>query len=177
MDTNLNSHITRAVDQLFAALNTKTGECCDNPITGGGFVMGLDRISIQKKQAAIALQTREWFAKNGPIDAPPLPLSHVDVEHYLDARGLKGVVGLYARSLSRQGYDIRKHPSFDDFARGLMAIDNWRIEKDETLKKRFPPRPLAGMTVSGFWATPDEYEELQRQEAEHRLRVARTAVN
>jgi hypothetical protein len=186
MDTNLNSHITRAVDQLFAALNAKTGECCDNPFTGGGFVMGLDRISIQKKQAAIALQAREWFAKNGPAGAPPLPLSHGDMEDYRNAKGLTCVVGFYARSLSRQGYgrkrwDVFNHPSFEDFARGLMAkaIESGirGLAKDEALKKRFPPRPLTGMTGSGFWTTADEYEELQSQEAEHRRRVARTAVN
>ena len=70
---------------------------------------------------------REWFAVNGPRDAPPLPLSYDDVEDYRKARGLTGVVGFYARSLSRQGYgrrsyDVRNHPSFHDFACGLMAI-------------------------------------------------------
>jgi hypothetical protein len=60
-----------------------------------------------------------------------------------------------------------------------VAMDSGvrELAKDETLKRRFPPCPLAGMTRSGFWATPDEYAELERQEAEHRRRVARTAVN
>jgi hypothetical protein len=60
-----------------------------------------------------------------------------------------------------------------------MAVDRGLrdLEQDAQLKKRFPPRPLAGMTPGAYWAPPKEHEELQRQEAEHRRRVARTAVN
>ena len=172
MATNSNSLIKREVDRLFAELNAKPDGCCRNPITDGGFVKGLDPIATQKKEAIVALLAREWFAVNGPRDAPPLPLSHADVEDYRNARGLKGVVGFYARSLSRQGYgrqsyDVCKHPSFDDFARGLMALAKerglWNLEKDETLIRRFPPRPLVGMMRSAFWAPPEEYEELQRR--------------
>ena len=170
MVTNSNSLIKREVEQLFAEIKAKRGECCVNPITGGGFVMGLDPIAIQKKEAIVALLAREWFAVNGPSDAPPLPLC--DVDSYRDARGLKGVVGFYARSLSRQGYgrrryDVCNHPSFDDFACGLMALATerglWSLEQDETLIRRFPPRPLVGMMRSAFWVPPEEYEELQRR--------------
>ena len=67
-----------------------------------------------------------------------------------------GVVGYYARSLSRMDYDVHKHPSFDDFACGLMAITTGRqgIDTDANLKRRFPPRPLAGMAEAGFWVHP-----------------------
>ena len=156
--------IEKEVDRLFAALNAKPGECCDNPVTGGGFVSGLDPIATQKNEAVARLRARERFAKDGPPDAPPLPLSHADVEDYRNAGGLAGIVGFFARSLSRQGYDVQKHPSFDDFACGLMALAAekglWNLEKDETLIRHFPPRPLQGMTPSAFWAPPKEYEEL-----------------
>lgn len=167
MASNFKSPIEESVDRLFSEIKAEGGECCDNPVTGGGFVWGLDPIAPQKKAAVVALRAREWFAVNGPPDAPPLPLSSNDVEDYRLARGLKGIVGFYARSLSRQGYgrqryDVCKHPPFSDFARGLMAINTgmWGIEKDEDLKRRFPPCPLAGMTPSAFWAPPEEYEEL-----------------
>jgi hypothetical protein len=165
MASDSNSLIVREVDRLFAQLNAKRGECCDNPVTSGGFVWGIDPIAEQKEYAIVILLAREWFAVNGPPDAPPFPLSGADVEEYRNARGLKGVVGFYARSLSRLNYDVRNHPSFEDFARGLMAINTglWGIEKDENLKKRFPPRPLVGMTRSAFWAPPEEYEELQKE--------------
>ena len=63
---------------------------------------------------------------------------------------------LLRRSLSREGYDgrsydVRNHPSFDDFARGLMAMAMarglWGLQTAQNLKRRFPPRPLAGMTL------------------------------
>jgi hypothetical protein len=170
MATNSNSLIAREVDRLFAELTAKRGECCRNPITDGGFVKGLDPIATQKKEAIAALLAREWFAINGPHDAPPLPL--YDVDSYRDARGLKGVVGFYARSLSRQEYDVCNHPSFDDFARGLMALAAerglWGLENDETLMRRFPPRPLVGMMPSAYW-DPHEYAELRDQELDARV--------
>jgi hypothetical protein len=167
MTSNFKSPIEKIVDQLFSEIKAKRGDSCDNPVTGGGFVWGIDPIATQKKQAIAALRASEWFAVNGPPDAPPLPLSDADVEDYRDARGLKSVVGFFARSLSRQGYgrqsyDVYKHPSFDDFARGLMAMAVERglrdLEQDAQLQKRFPPRPLAGMTPGAYWAPPKEYE-------------------
>ena len=163
MITNSNSLLKREVEQLFSGIKANRGECCVNPITGGKFVMGLDPIAIQKKKAFAALLAREWFAVNGPPDAPPLPL--YDVDSYRNARGLKGVVGFYARSLSRQEYDVCNHPSFDDFARGLMALAAerglWGLENDETLMRRFPPRPLVGMMPSAYWDPHEEYSELE----------------
>jgi len=179
MITNSNSLLKREVEQLFSGIKANRGECCVNPITGGKFVMGLDPIAIQKKEAIVALLAREWFAVNGPSDAPPLPL--YDVDSYRNARGLKGVVGFYARSLSRAGYgrkryEVQTHPSFEDFARGLMALAAerglWGLENDETLMRRFPPRPLVGMMPSAYW-DPREYAELQSRGA--RVTVATTA--
>lgn len=161
MATDYKSPIEKSVDRLFLEIKVKRGELCRNPVTDGGFVWGIDPVVTQKKEAVAALRAREWFAVNGPRDAPPLPISHNDVETYRNARGLAGVVGFYARSLYRQNYDVRKHPSFDDFARGLMATNTglWGIDKDDNLKRRFPPRPLAGMTPGAYWAPPKEYEE------------------
>jgi hypothetical protein len=175
MATNFRSPIEELVDRLFGEIKAKGGQCCELPVTGARIVWGLDPIAPQKKAAVVALRAREWFAVNGPRDAPPLPISHEDVEDYRNARGLAGVVGFYARSLSRQNYDVRKHPPFDDFARGLMTINTglWGIEKDENLKRRFPPCPLEGMTSCAFWAPPEEYEELM---ASYRRAHARSAA-
>ena len=159
MTTNSKSLIGQEVDQLLAALKTKRGECCRNPVTDGGFVWGVDPIAPQKKAATAALRAAEWFAVNGPHDAPSLPLNLNDRDHYRDARGLMGVVGFYARSLSRHDYDVQKHPSFKDFACGLMALAMekgiWNLEKDEALIRRFPPRSLEGMDLgAAFWDPP-----------------------
>jgi hypothetical protein len=164
MSTIFRSPIEESVDRLFSEIKTqaKRGDLCQNPVTGGGFVWGLDPIALQKKEAVVALRAREWFAVNEPAGAPALPLSDNEIEDYRSARGLKGVVGFYARSLYRHDYDVQTHPSFEDFARGLMAINTglWRIEKDPQLRMRFPPLPLPGMTPSAYWAPPEEYKEI-----------------
>jgi hypothetical protein len=153
---NFKSSIEELVDRLFSEIKAKRGQLCVNPVTGGNFVWGIDRISTQKKEAIAALGARQWFAENGPSDAPPLPLSPNDIEDYRIARGLAGIVGFYARSLLANEYDIRRHPSFEDFASGLMACDSglWGIENDENLKRRFPPRPLNGMGAGLCWEPP-----------------------
>lgn len=168
MAANLISFLENKVDQLFAALNAQHGDCCRNPVTGEDFVWGIDPIGPQKTEAVRALRAREWFAVNGPTNAPPLPLSDEEIDDYRQARGLAALVGFYARSLSREGYgrrsyDVSNHPSFDDFARGLMAMAMarglWGLQTAQNLKMRFPPRPLAGMTPGAYWAPPKEYEE------------------
>jgi hypothetical protein len=166
MNSNSKSPIEREVDRLFGEMGAARGDYCVNPVTGGHFIWGDDPVAPQKKEAVAALRAQESFAVNGPPDAPLLPLSDNEIERCRKARGLAGLVGFYARSLSRQGYgrqsyDVCNHPSFDDFARGLMASDtgSWGIEKDEYLKKRFPPRSLKGMTPGCYWAPPKEYAE------------------
>src|ERR1700716_4008754 len=105
MATNFKSPIEELVDRLFGEIKAKRGEHCDNPVTGGGFIWGIDPIATQKTEAIAALRACEWFAVNGPTDAPPLPLSGEDVERYRNARGLTGIVGFFARSLSRLDFD------------------------------------------------------------------------
>jgi len=160
--------IEEQVDRLFDEIKAKAKnrDFCINPVTGGQFVWGMDPIVPQKKAAVVALRAREWFAVNGPSDAPPLPLSTNDIEDYRTARGLMGIVGFYARSLRKEGYgrrsyDVCNHPSFNDFACGLMAINLgiWGSETED-LKRRFPPRPLAGMTPGAYWAPTEEYERI-----------------
>jgi hypothetical protein len=184
MVTKFRSPIEELVDQLFSEIVAKRGDQCVNPVTGGHFLWGDDPIAQQEKDAVDALRAQEWFAVNGPPDAPPLPLTEADVADYRNARGLMGVVGFYARSVSREGYrrksyDVCNHPSFEDFARGLMAINtgSWGIENDEDLKKRFPPRPLEGMTPGAYWAPPKEYEETMASYRRARLREARSATS
>jgi hypothetical protein len=162
MATN-RSLIEKEVDRLFSEIKAEHGQSCINPVHKGGFNWGVDPIKEQKEAAIVALLAREYFAVNGPLDAPQLPLNIDDRDSYRSAGGLKGVVGFYARSLYAQGYDVRKHPSFFDFACGLMALavvkGLWNLEKDETLLRRFPPRPLPGMTPSAYWQPAEQYEK------------------
>jgi hypothetical protein len=59
-------------------------------------------------------------------------------------------------------FDYRKHPSFQDFARGLMALAMnggvWGLEKDVGLIQRFPPLPLPGMIAAGCYWEPSKWQ-------------------
>jgi hypothetical protein len=87
-----------------------------------------------------------------PTDAPPLPLSYGEREH-LKAGGLAHIVAWYARSLAAEDYDYRNHPSFEDYACGVMASPYAPdfITQDEELKRRFPPRPLDRLGAGLYW--------------------------
>ena len=159
MTTSKELLIVKDVDRLFNEMGAACGDYCHNPITGASFVWGVDPIEPQKRDAVRALLARELFAENGPPDAPPLPLSHDEIEDARNARGVEGAVGFYARSLALRQWDTREHPSFDDFAGGLMASDtaSWGIEKDAVLQGRCPPRPLEGMGPDKHWRPPGEH--------------------
>lgn len=168
MITDSKTSVEKEVERLFAGIRPGGGSSCRNPVTGGKFIWSLDHIALQKEEAARALAAREWFATTGPGDAPELPLSHEDIEDYRKAGGLKSLLGFYARSLSReafgrQSYEVRNHPSFNDFACGLMAMavsrGLWGLEEDQCLVRRFRARPLVGMTPGAYWASPKEYAE------------------
>jgi hypothetical protein len=156
--------IEREVDQLFREMeaNASHGDRCENPVTGGSFIWGDDPLEPQKEAANAALLAREWFHLNTPVGTPPLPLSGEEIERYRRSGGLRAMVGSFARSLARVDHNIDLHPSFYDFARGLMTMNSgsWGIENNPYLKRRFPPRPLAGMTPCGHWAPPAEFAEI-----------------
>jgi hypothetical protein len=161
--------IVRQVDKLFAEMPYRRyGDNCTNPVTGGGFIYGEDPIKPQKEAARLILLQIEHFALNGPVDAQPLrPILYYDNKEIREERCvLDYIVRYYARSVEE--HDPEEHPSFADFASGML----WEAERGygvipggdqlDELKKRFPPRKLAGMV--GFnWLTPKEYAKYQEK--------------
>jgi hypothetical protein len=114
----------------------------------------LEPRGLQRK----ARLAREAFALNGPPDAPPLPIGYDEREHTKRQGRLAKIVGLYARSLENRKYDLQEHPSFDDYAQGVMASEyngHSHMKEDEELKKRFPPRQLKGLGPGLIWNPPD----------------------
>jgi hypothetical protein len=107
-----------------------------------------------------ARMAREHFAANGPPDAQPLPLGYAERER-MKIGGLSTIVALYARSLACQGYNLEEHPSFQDYACGIMAsefIGGYdRMQKNEGLRNRFPPRLLPGLGPALVWEPPEEH--------------------
>lgn len=159
------SLIKDKVDALFRQVLLQPNGLCENPVTRGSFMKGEsgeDSIAYQKRAAEKALLAQEWFAFYGPPDAPPLPVTACGWEEMRHEFGLNTLVGSYARSLAIRSWEVHNHPSFEDFARGLMAIDTglWDLQNrvGPDVLKRYPPRPLVGMTRGTYWAPGKECE-------------------
>jgi hypothetical protein len=153
--------IGREVERLFSETSASHGEVCENPVTGGRFVYGIEPIEPQKEAACRALLARVWFSVNGPADAPRLPITHEEGEYlkWRTGRPLDYVVAQYARSLGTH-YDVTEHPCLAEFISGLLwDHDNGgsgiplSAEGLAELKKRFPPRQLEGLSFYS-WARP-----------------------
>lgn len=145
------------VDRLFGEIPGQSGQICRNPVTDGHWVKDIDPIEPQKAAALRALKARERFARMGPNDAPPLPLSY-GAREALKRSGDRFlyIVALFARSLEARNYDLDAHPSFEEYARGLLASPYTPdfIKNEERLQKRFPAAPLDGLGAGAYWEPP-----------------------
>ena len=168
------------VDSLFKANAVRFGEICDWPIIGGHYVSGFDPIEEQREIAVRALLAPGWFARNGPPDAPPLPLS-CDERERLKSRGLLNyIVVLYAQSLEGRDYDVKEHPPFSDYVSGVLweaeygdlgTLPNYPDELAE-LKKRYPPAMLAGIGPGFYWEPPKLHAQTMASYRRSRRRTA-----
>jgi hypothetical protein len=153
--------ITHHVERVFREMHARPGSVCENPITGSQFVYETDPIKPQIELASLALQARDWFAKHGPDDALPLPLSYLEREVYKwQRRPIDYITAQYARSLEGSWYDVVAHPSFSQFASGLLwdhanggSSLHFGADILSELMKRFPPRMLPRMRAY-FWDAP-----------------------
>jgi hypothetical protein len=166
------------VARLFSNITGERGDLCTNPVTGGRFVLGEDPLPPQKETARKALLAREWFAKHGPPDAPPLPLSNADIEDFKYGRGaFRGIIARFALSLRSLHWYFTRHPSFEDFARGVLALEKTPdlILKDESLRLRYPPRPLAGLSPWALWEAPKRHARTMESYRRTQARCAAAA--
>ena len=170
--------IRREVERMFREISAKRGDLCENPVTGGEFVCGFDPIQLQKKMAYHALRAREDFAVNGPADAPRLPLEHWESERVRwSGKPLDYLTGQYARSVVPL-YNVKAHPSFEDYARGVLwEHDNvpesaipFTPEQLPEMRRRFPPKKLEGL--KGFCWRPPRRQKQQRKPGELPNRLA-----
>jgi hypothetical protein len=70
---------------------------------------------------------------------------------------LSVIVALYARSLESRKYNVLEHPSFEDYACGVMASEyNWweQMKENPQMRDRFPTRALAGLGPGVYWEPP-----------------------
>lgn len=140
------------VDRMFDQIDGRGGETVRNPVTGSRWVKGLDSAEAQREAAYRALMAQRWFASVAPEDAPFLPLSDEECNR-LKAGGISAIVAWFAQSLTRLDYDFESHPSFDDYARGVMAspLAPDYIKNDQHLRSRYPARALAGLGSGLVW--------------------------
>jgi hypothetical protein len=148
------------VDHVFKNAPDRHDTVRRNPFTCVVWDPALDPIKPQKEDAVRAVLAREWFANNGPADADlqPLPLGY-DERERLKSGEAPHILAWYARSLETLDYDVVKHPSFHDYACGVMASSEHApdfITGDKHLQQRFPPRPLSGLISGLIWLPPEE---------------------
>jgi hypothetical protein len=165
--------VRREVERMFGGISAKRGELCTNPVTGGDFVYGFDSIKRQKDAAYKRLLVRAHFALHGPPDAPPMPTDERDRGRAKYAGGLLGfITAQFIWSLENQ-HDLTVHPSFADFASGLL----WQHENIggctelpftpqqlPEMKRRYPPRNLEGLEYF-CWHSPQRQPKEKRRAA------------
>lgn len=148
IDLNIKSKVNR----LFSEMDRSLGETVENPVTGAKWEKGVNAEKPQKEDAYRALVAVKRFADEGPPDAPPLPTTR-GAREALKQGGLSHLVAWFAESLERMNYDMDAHPSFDEYARGVMASPRAPdfIKQDQELKQRFPPKPLNHLGAGLVW--------------------------
>ena len=162
IETKLNTGLIKSyVDYLFRTYPPIRGGQSLNKITGGWYIGFEDPIGPQKRQAHRALLAREWFAIYGPKDAPPLPLSDLEMEELTFTDPFSHIVQCFAHSLRSRNWNFNIHPSFDDFARGCTASSHAPdlIKTAEALRKRYPPCLLHDLGPGLCWEPPKEHAE------------------
>ena len=145
----------REVERLFGEISAKRGDLCMNPITGEQFIYGHYSLKQEKEAACRRLLVREYFALNGPSDAPLMPIDEWDRDRAKHGSGLLGFITAHFMWSMESQDDLRLHPSFADFAAGLLWLhDNvggpcellpGTSEQLSQMKRRYSPRKLEGL--------------------------------
>ena len=128
-----------------------------------------------------ALAAREWFKQHGPPDAPVFPIGYAEREE-LKMGGLPHIVAWYARSLAARKYNFEEHPSFDEYASGVMASEKHApgfIRDNKEMRRRFPPRPLVWLESGLYWCPPkpEAQPEKRSRRSQQRERLLYAAIH
>jgi hypothetical protein len=147
------------VDRLFREKPPLHGQYCINPVTGGSYMGGLDPIEPEKEMARRALSAPLWFAKCGPNDAQPLPLTGTKIADMKYRGPLSHIISCFAYSLRSLDWDTGRHPNFNDFARGVLASKHAPefVLKDKALQRQYPPCHLPGLGPWLVWEPAEQH--------------------
>jgi hypothetical protein len=107
---------------------------------------------------------------NGPQDAQPLPISSQEIEdrkYAWDSEqpSLSYIVSCFAYSLRVHKHDFNSHPSFEDFACGVMASETAPdfVREDKVLRKRYQPHRLRDLVAGDCWSPPNRQAYLSKR--------------
>jgi hypothetical protein len=143
------------VEELFPKKRSR-GDLTTNPVTGSEFCWGIDPIAVQKKNAVLALRAGEWISRTGPFGAPTLPLSWAerDAMRFKKADPLSHLIAAFANSLRVHNWDYENHPSFEEFARSVLASKHTPefVRTNEALRKKYPPKQLCAIGPGICWS-------------------------
>jgi hypothetical protein len=147
--------IRREVERLFGEISAKRGDICMNPITGEQFIYGYFSMKREKEAAYRRLLVRDYFALNGPLDAPLMPVDEWDRDRAKHLSGLLGFITAHFMWSMEGQDDLRVHPSFADFAAGMLWLHEnvggpsellpGTPEQLSQMKGRYSPRRLEGL--------------------------------
>jgi len=151
----------------------------ETPVIGGQFMstrltngdLGLP--SGLCERVCRALCSREYFHRDKPSWAPPLPLhkNAIGAMEHASSIWLR-LVGYYAFSLKKSDWHYDAHPDFRSYCSGLMHYRATpdKLRNDRELQREFPPKELVGLCDGAlFWRS---FEQIARD----RENLARTAV-
>lgn len=151
-DFKLRQCIAKCLRPLHGA---KRGDQQYNRFTHGYYLLGIDSLECQIEQALIRLRAVVLFGKKGP-GGWRLPMNFAEREELkLSGNPVAILLSLFARSLDANGFDLNKHPSFEQYAGGFLFLDTpYRkllVSLDSTILERYPPRPLPGLSTDSYW--------------------------
>jgi hypothetical protein len=128
------------------------------PIIGGRFLTWVDHTHLLPNVCR-ALCCRERFRQDEP-NWPILPLHRDDIAAAMDDDCPRYMLlGHYSDSLAMADWSYDTHPTFNRFARGLMAYKYAppELRTNHHLQREFPPHPLAGLTDRElYWRSPEQ---------------------
>jgi hypothetical protein len=121
----------------------------------GDFAGPFDTLELYIEPAIRAVLARRLHAVDGPQDpdCQPLPLGWSERQDAMTS-GAGRILVWFSRSLASLDYDIVHHPSFYDYACGMLAFEREDSPLLEELKHRFPPRLLPGLDRTSYWSPP-----------------------
>jgi len=154
----MRTEIRKEVDHIFRKENFIRGEYCTNPITGTAFMwigVGEDSMAFQKRVACRALVAQRWSEDVNP-NCPKLPVNYYDILDYKHGSGVMRLFAYYARSIYARMYRVARHPSFEVFARGVLAHREARavFGNNPSIAQLFPPQFLPGLGAAFYYEPP-----------------------